>query len=151
MYTLRSLLSPLATAALCAAAVRSATAQRTPAPDYVRPVAYRAAATTDAPLARTVAVYRLAGSRELDMPTQVTIADSAGTLVAAFRLSHGPAYPMSVDLVDSNLRLQGATRSGVLTIVLYQPAESPAVGAVIGRWTLGEHEGELRARAASSR
>ena len=141
MRTMPSLLSPLATVALCAAAMSPAAAQHAAAPDHVRPVV--------APLPRTVALYQFGASRAVGMPTQVTVADSAGKLVATFRLPRGgAARPMTVGVVDTDIMLQGETPSGVLTLVLYQQNDPDAAGAVVGRWSLGDRQGELRGRAA---
>jgi hypothetical protein len=149
MRTMLSFLSPLATAALCAAAVSPAAAQHSAAPDHVRPVVQHAAVTVDAPLPRTVALYQFGASRAVGMPTQVTVADSAGRLVANFRLPRGgAARPMTVGVVDTDIMLQGETPSGVLTLVLYQQNDPDAAGAVVGRWSLGDRQGELRGRAA---
>jgi hypothetical protein len=149
MRTKLSLLSPLATAALCAAAVSPAAAQRATAPASVRPIVRPAAATAAAPLPRTVAVYRFGAPREAGMPTQVTVADSVGQLVATFRLSGaGAARPMRVDVLNTDLVLQGDTPSGVLTLVLYRQNESEPAGTFAGRWSLGEQQGTLRGSAA---
>jgi hypothetical protein len=145
MRILRSLLPAVAMAAFSATA-RPAAAQRAAAPDYARPAVRNVAVAADPAPLRTVAVYRLSGGRDVDMPTEVTVADSAGRLVATYRLSgNRGARPMTVDARDNNLVLQGATRTGMLTLVLYSPGESPVAGELVGSWTLGEREGELRA------
>jgi hypothetical protein len=145
MRILRSLLPAVATAAFSAAAARPATAQNAAAPDYIRPVVRHAAAADPAPV-RTVAVYRLTGARNLDIPTQVTVADSLGQLVASFRLSGDrQAGPMTVAARDANLVLQGETRAGAFTLVLYRPTDPPAAGELVGSWSLGDRQGELRA------
>jgi hypothetical protein len=149
MRNLQSFLSPLAIAALCATAGRPAAAQRAAAPDYVRPVVQNAAAPTEPAALRTVAIYRFSGARNLDMPTQVTVADSAGELVATFRLSgNRSAGPMVVAMRDTALVLRGETRKGLLTLVLYNPEEAQVAGQIVGRWSLGEYQGELRGSAA---
>jgi hypothetical protein len=149
MRTTLSLLSPLATAVLFAAAVTPASAQHAAAPDHVRPVVGHAAvAAAPAPL-RTVAVYRFGASREAGLPSQVTVADSAGRLVASYRLPGSvAARPMMVDVLDTDIILQGATPTGMLTIVLYGQNDPVAAGAIDGRWSLGEQHGALRVSAA---
>jgi hypothetical protein len=151
MRTMLSLLSPLTTAAFCAAAALPAAAQRATAPDYVRPVVQNAAGIVHAALPRTVAVFRFAASQNTDMPAQVTVADSAGELVATYRLAGARgAGPMTVDVLNTDLVLQGETPSGALTLVLYRQndPEVAAARAIVGRWSLGDHQGELRGRAA---
>jgi hypothetical protein len=79
------------------------------------------------------------------MPAQVTVADSAGALVAAFRLSgNRGAGPMTVDVLSNDLVLTGQTPSGMLTLVLYRQNDPEAAGAFVGSWSLGVHQGELR-------
>jgi hypothetical protein len=150
MRSTLSLFSPLATVALCAAAFSPAIAQRAVAPDLVRPVVKHAALPVDAALPRTVAVYRFATSLNGGLPTQVTVADSAGRLVATFRLIDGhSARPMTVDVVNTDILLQGETPSGLLTLVLYRQNDPQAADAFVGHWTLGDHQGELRGRSGS--
>ena len=130
MRSMLSLVAPLAAAALTVA-VRPAAAQ---------PVAGVAPA-------RTVATYRFTRARDGSMPSEVTIADSAGVLLASFRLpGDRAARPMAIDLTDSDLVLQGETPSGVLTLRFYRPGDLVATdaGAVAGRWWLGEQAGTLR-------
>lgn len=149
MRTMLSLLSPLATAALCAAAITPAAAQHAAAPDNIRPVVQPAAATADPAPLRTVAVYRFGASREVGLPSQVTVADSAGKLVATFRLpGSAAARPMIVDVLDTDIVLQGATPTGMLTLVLYGQNDPEAAGALAGRWSIGEQHGALRVTAA---
>jgi hypothetical protein len=146
MRIFRSLLPAVATAAFVLTAIRPAAAQNAAAPDYIRPVVRLAATAADPAPVRTVAVYRLTGARNLDIPTQVTVADSAGQLVATFRLSGDRAAgPMTVGARDTNLVLQGETRAGVFTLVLYHPSDPPAAGELVGSWSLGDRQGELRA------
>jgi hypothetical protein len=148
MRYLPSFVTTLATAALCAAAVTPAAAQHAAAPDYVRPVVNHATPTTDAALVRMVAVYQFGASHEVGMPTQVTVADSAGRLVAAFRLRDGAAVrPMAVQVVDNDIMLQGQTPWGMLTLVLYSQNDSDAASDLAGAWSLGDRQGELRGRA----
>jgi hypothetical protein len=148
MHLIRSILSPLAATALCVAAVRPAAAQQAAAVDYVRPSVRGAAAIPDTVQLRTLAVYRFGASQVAGMPAQVTLADSAGELVASFR-RHGAreAAPMVVDVVGTDITLHGATPSGVLTLVLLGQNDPDASGALVGLWMLGTRQGELRGRA----
>lgn len=142
---MRSMLS-FVTVALCAAASSPAAAQHIAAAEYVRPVVVPATPSTDA--IRTVAIYRFEASRVAGIPSHVTVADSAGTLIASFRLPGArEPRPMSVETLDSDLVLQGWTPSGVLTLVLHDQNDG-APSSLVGRWILGTHEGELRGRAA---
>ena len=145
---MRTMLSPVApfTAAVLLAAAQQAIAQQAPAPNHPRPVIQHAAVTVT-PVLRTVAIYRFRAWRDARMPGQVTVADSAGELVASFQLPGDPtAHPMTVALVDTDLVLQGETPSGLLTLRLYRQNDSEAAGAIAGRWWLGEQQGELRGR-----
>ncbi len=104
-------------------------------------------ASSSAPVVRTVAVYRFYAAHATGLPAQVTIADSAGTLIASFRLRDAVrSYPMMADLSTSGLVLQGETPAGILTIFLYEPGDA-GTGATAGHWWLGDQEGELRGRA----
>ena len=142
---MRSTLS-FVTAALCAAAFNPAAAQRVVAANYVRPVDVLAAVSADASL-RPVAVYRFEASRVAGIPSQVTVADSAGTLVATFRLpGSSEPRPMMVELVGEDLVLHGDTPAGVLTLVLYGQSDG-ATAPLTGRWMLGSQQGELSGRA----
>lgn len=148
MRSISSLLSPLVAVALSAAAVRPVAAQTAATTEYIRPVVERAARTTDE-LPRPLVIYRFAGLHDVTMPTQVIVADSAGQLVATFRLAGSSAVrPMQVDVMDSDLVLQGETPSGVLTLVLYGQNDSNGEAALSGRWLLGSREGELRGRVS---
>ena len=145
MSTPHSLHFPLAAAALCAAAFSPVAAQQAAAPDYIRPVVELAAVTPGAPILRTVAVYRFPSPRDAGMPAQVTLADSSGQLVAAYRLAGARSVsPMMVEVLNNDLVLQGETPSGVLTLVLYRQAAPEATGAFAGHWLLGDRQGELR-------
>jgi hypothetical protein len=144
MRTIRSLLSPLAAAALCAAAVRPAAAQRATAADYARPVVRNGAATAEAAVIRTVAVYQIQAPREAGMPTRITVADSAGQLVAFGDFPGARAVrPMAVDVHDNDLVLSGETPKGLVTFVLYEQNDPAARGAIAGNWSLGRQKGEL--------
>lgn len=145
MRLFRSILPPLAAAALCAGVVQTAAAQQVATADYVRPVVRTA--RTHAVQPRTLAVYRFSTSSIAGMPSQVTVADSAGELVATYRRADTrDAIPMLVDVLDRDITLHGATPSGVLTLVLYGENDSEPSSTLIGHWTLGDHQGELRGR-----
>ena len=147
MRLIRSILSLLAATALSVAVVRPAAAQQAAA-DYVRPTLGHATTTPDTVQRRTLAVYRFGESHVAGMPSLVTVADSAGSLVATFRRSGTrEAVPMVVDVLGADITLQGATPAGVLTIVLYGQNDPEASGALIGRWTLGGRQGALQGRA----
>ena len=146
MHLVRSILSPLAAAALSLAAGRPAAAQQATA-EYVHPAVRHLAATSDTVQRRTLAVYRFGASQLAGMPSEVTVADSSGELVATFRRPNTrDAVPMVVDVLDTDITLHGATPAGVLTLVLYGQNDPNASGALLGRWTLGDRQGELRGR-----
>jgi hypothetical protein len=148
MRLIRSILSPLAAVALSVAVVQSAAAQQVTAADYVRPAVRGVRTAPDTVRLRTLAVYRFAASAIAGMPSQVTVADSAGELVASFRRSGASdAIPMVVDVLGRDITLHGATPSGVLTLVLYGENDPDASGALAGRWMMGGREGALRGYA----
>jgi hypothetical protein len=147
MRLIRSILSPLAATALSVVALCPAAAQQATA-DHVRPAVRHTITTPDTVQLRTLAVYRFGASRLAGMPSQVTVADSAGELVATFRRPGArEAVPMVVDVLGTDITLQGATPSGVLTLVLYGQNDPDASDVLIGRWTLGDRQGALRGRA----
>ena len=131
-------------AALVVAAGSPAAAQQ-PTTGYARLAANRAP-SADVRV-RKLASYDFDSSFE-GMPTRVTVADSAGTLVASFR-ARGTRFdqPMKVAVADRDILLEGQTVRGTLTIVLYDQNDSMPAGSIIGTWTLGAYQGELRARA----
>jgi len=143
-----SVLLSAAAAALSVAVARPAAAQAPRhTPRYTRPVASSAAAVVDSAV-RTVASFRIVPRRGLDMPAQVTVADSAGVLVASFRRNGArTASPMMVQVLDTDIVLQGETPSGVLTLVLYRQNDPAPAGVAFGRWWLGDQFGELRTRS----
>jgi len=141
-----SLRSSLTLAAFCAVASRPAAAQQSAVAELVRPIVHVDSAAGDVDLPRTVAVYKFGGSRNAGIPTQVTVADSSGMWVATYRLpGSDELYPMAVDTQDGGLILRAETSAGLLTLELYQ-VETDAAGAVLGRWSIGSHEGELLRR-----
>jgi hypothetical protein len=138
-----SILVSVAAAALSVAAARPAAAQT---PSYARPAAPSAAAVVD-PAVRPVANFHIVPRRGLAMPAQVTVADSAGVLVASYRLAGSrAASPMMVQVIDTDLLLQAETPSGLLTLVLYQQNDPAPAGVSLGRWWLGDQFGELLTR-----
>ena len=146
-------LAPSLSAALLAAATRPAAAQpasasRADASSQLAAGAVESAPASALPSApRTLATYRFTGARGAAMPTQVTIADSAGVIVASFRLpGDRAARPMAVDLTEADLVLQGETPAGVLTLRFYQRGDDATTGLVAGRWWLGTQDGTLRGR-----
>jgi hypothetical protein len=144
MRSLRSFVSPLATAGLVAVATSSAAAQTVAA----HATAHSVAATSVPVAPRIVALYHFATTGG-GMPSEVTLADSAGVLVANYRLwGANRAEPMMVDFVNTDLVLQGQTPSGVLTLLLNQQPVPETGSIVIGRWMLENRQGELRARAS---
>ncbi len=147
MHILRSLVAPIAAAVLTIAAVETAAAQSAVASATAR-LATRSADIIDAPRQRTLAIYQFDGSQN-GIPAQVTVADSAGKLVASYRLRGGWAErPMTVEVADSDLLLQAQTPRGTLTMVFYQQNDPDAAVPLVGLWSLGTRQGELRARAA---
>jgi hypothetical protein len=141
-----SFLSPLTAAALCAALASPAAAQNVAA-DYVRST-IETAAPAEAPVIRTIAVYRFTASRILRLPTTITVADSAGQLIANFRLPN-VANPgaMSVEVMGNDIILQGETPRGLLTLVLYRQNAADVPSDFVGYWSLGDVEhGDLRGR-----
>jgi hypothetical protein len=148
MRTKTSYLSSLTALALCAALASPVAAQNV-ASDYIRP-AVEKIATVEAPVVRTIAVYRFTASRILRLPTTITVADSAGQLVANFKLA-SVANPgaMSVEVMGNDLILQGETPSGLLTLVLYRQNAADVPSTFVGWWSLGNEEhGDLRGRTA---
>src|SRR5215217_4880102 len=129
----------LLAAALVLVTARAASAQQAAAPSLVRPVSATAAET------RTVAVYRFTRSRVAGLPSEVTVADSAGQLVARYRLAAGGAeQPMLLTFIGDKLVLQSETPQGVLTLLLQEPVDGSRV--VTGFWQIEGQRGELRGR-----
>jgi hypothetical protein len=140
-------LSTAAAALVAAAAARPAVAQAAAqaAPRAAAPSDVRRAEVALAATARPVAHYRIRATRA-ELPTHVTVADSAGDLVASYRVANDPApRPMAISVSGSDLVLRAATPSGPLTIVLDRQ-NGDGGRTVTGRWTVGEHEGLLRGR-----
>ena len=147
---MHTILSPcwtrLAAAMLLAATVRPAAAQKAPASERARSEVRHAAVSADA-VPRTVAEYVFTTSRRGGLPSLVTIADSAGELVASFRVVGERAVrPMMIVVLDTGLVLQGETPDGLLTLEFY--GQNEGVGNFVGRWHLGQDSGPLRGRVA---
>jgi hypothetical protein len=101
-----------------------------------------------APRVRPVAVYRFARRDAAGLPAEVTLADSAGRLVAEYRLAGDRmSHAMTVTTVATDLVLRAETPSGPLTVRLDGQNDGSALGPVAGRWWLGDARGALRARA----
>lgn len=98
--------------------------------------------------ARVVASYDFWNApREASFPRTVTVADSAGTLIAHVDLAgNAKSIPMTVTVIERNLVLQGQTSDGVLTLVLDRQNEGGVTTLTTGTWTLGKAQGELRGR-----
>ena len=135
---------------LAAASLASA-----PAANAQRAVAARTVAPEVAPAAavRPVATYRLlASANDRTLPEHITVSDSAGALVASYRLANdNTTYPMLVVALGTDLVLQGETRAGVLTLEIFDgntsPDATPKDATTTGRWHLAGRQGELRTRA----
>ena len=141
---MRAIYSLAAAAALCAAA-RPAAAQHAAVPDHARPAAH---ADAGAAAVRPLASYRLAAARRAALPAEVTVADSAGALVASYRLpGTADARPMAVTVIGTDVVLQGETPAGVLTLQLYGQNDADAAAPVEGRWSRAGQEGSLHGRA----
>lgn len=114
------------------------------------PLAAQQVPVAPEPLARVVASYDLRnGPRDLDFPRSVTVADSAGTILARVNVaSSARSIPMTVTVIESDLVLQGLTSAGVLTLVLDRQNEGGETRLATGSWTLGRTQGLLRAKNA---
>ena len=142
---MRSLLAlSLSAAAVLGADVRAAGAQRASTPNRARPVTL-----TDAE--HPIVTYRFVGWRGADLPTEVSLVDSAGTFVARFRTPRAPdARPMTVDVRGENVYMVGQTTEGVLMLEMYERSRGSRDDVLEGRWTLGTRSGELRGRVERS-
>lgn len=93
-----------------------------------------------------VAVYRFRAAHAAGIPAQITVADSAGQLVASFRLpDEARSHPMMVDADGGGLVLQGETPAGILTLLFSDP-DANSAGATAGHWWLEGRDGDLRGR-----
>ena len=127
-------------------AAAPAAAQRAASPRAVAPVVPAVGNV------RPVATYTLSStSRTTRLPEHITVADSAGALVAYYRLpGDRSAYPMLVVVMGSDLVLQGDTPAGILTLELFDANDSRDAAtrgtAPQGRWHVDAQQGTLRAR-----
>ena len=105
---------------------------------------------TDAPanVERLLATYNFGNRpRSISFPSLVTVADSAGTVVArASLVGERRDIPLTVTIMGSDLVLQGQTDDGVLTLVLENQNDAGAKDLNSGRWILGSSRGTLRLR-----
>jgi hypothetical protein len=137
---MRAIVLPALAAAALAAAARPAAAQAAAAQSDIRRAEVAVAAA-----ARPVAVYRIRVPHAA-LPTSVTVADSAGDIVASYRVAGDPApRPMTISVSGSDLVLRAETASGPLTMVLDRQ-NGDGGQAVTGRWRLGQEAGMLRGR-----
>jgi hypothetical protein len=117
----------------------------------VRPAAASAGPAASGDL-RPLTTYRFPARPAAGLPARVTVADSAGRLVASYRLPGDAAsHPMLVTVLGADLVLEGRTPAGVLTLRLFDQNGAASADEVAGRWALGAAGGELRARHRSTR
>jgi len=97
--------------------------------------------------ARVVATYRFDMAHRGAFPSIVTVADSAGILVASTRMPGEEAsHPLEVTVLQSDVIVQGETPSGVLTLTLSREGHGGATPLSTGRWSLGNEVGKLKGR-----
>ena len=121
--------------AVLAATTHPARAQAAAYTDGPR-VAVRAAAA----ITRPVATYRLNAPGLAGFPAVVTVADSAGVIIASYRVDGDrSARLLVVTVFYTDLVLQADTPSGLLTLVLDGQNSAPTA-AVTGRLWLGEEQ-----------
>ena len=149
-----------AVAVVASFAPSRATAQAAGAPPAPRAVAQAIgpiiapadARRADAPAAavavRPVGLYRFGWRHAAGLPSELTVADSAGQLIARYRLGDDrAAHPMTVTVRDTDLLLHAETPSGRLTVRLDDQNGTSAAGPMTGRWWLGDARGTLRGRS----
>jgi hypothetical protein len=125
---------------LCAAVAHPAAAQ-SPSRASASPDAPRA--TVAVAVARPVAEYRIT-TGQLGFPEHVSLADSAGRLVASYRVNDADTpRPMALTVRGQDLVLRTDTPAGPLTIVLKQQIGDVAP-VFVGRWRMGDYEGRLQ-------
>ena len=109
-----------------------------------------AATLADAPanVEPLLATYNIGNRpRSISFPNLVTVADSAGTVVArASIVGEWRDIPLTVTIMGSDLVLQGQTDDGVLTLVLGNQNDAGGKDVNTGRWILGSSRGTLRLR-----
>lgn len=97
---------------------------------------------------RVVAAYDFFNGSSAAFARSVTVADSAGTIIASVELANErTSIPMTVTVIENNLVLQGQTPDGVLTLVLDRQNEGGKTTLDSGTWTLGRTSGQLRRKA----
>lgn len=100
--------------------------------------------------ARVVATYRFDMAHRGAFPSIVTVADSAGILVASARMpGESAARPLEVTVLQSDVIVQGETPSGILTLTLSRESQGGARPLTTGRWSLGNEVGKLKGRERS--
>lgn len=143
MRRMRSLYSPLAVVALALAAHPAAAQQLAVA--SIRTSASSVA--SDDPNVRPLAKYSFEGAYAAEMPIEVTVSDSLGTIIGSYRVRGSSATRALQAQVEGNdVFLQAETRAGTLTIAIYQLGERDKSSDVIGHWMLGERQGDLLRR-----
>jgi len=113
------------------------------------PVAAQRTSAIPAGASRVVATYDFRNApANASFPSSVTIADSAGALIARVDFAGTVrSIPMLVTVIEHDLVLQGDTPDGLLTLVLDKQNEGGTNRLTTGTWTLGKAEGKLRGRA----
>lgn len=146
MRRMRSLLSPLAVVALALAAHPAAAQQLAVA--SIRTSAGSSVASDD-PNVRALAKYSFEGRYSPEMPIEVMVSDSLGTVIGSYRVrGSSTTRPLQAQVEGTDVFLQAPTRAGTLTIVIYQLGERERSSDVIGHWMLGDKQGELLRRSA---
>ena len=112
------------------------------------PLAAQATSALAAGPSRVVAAYDFWNGPSAAFARSVTVADSAGTIIAKVELANERrSVPMTVTVIENNLVLQGETPDGVLTLVLDRQNEGGKTTLDSGTWTLGRTSGQLRRKA----
>jgi hypothetical protein len=122
----------------------------------VRAVAGALSVAAIAPLAaqsptvdiRPVVTFHVATrNHDRTMPATVVVADSAGQLVARYRLAKDSSeHRMGVFVYRDDLVVVGETEKGVLEMVFDKQAQGTPGRTITGRWSRGSEEGLLRGR-----
>ena len=106
------------------------------------------AAQNPTPTIRPVVTFHVA-TRDNDrtMPAVVVVADSAGQLVASYRLPKDSVeHRMGVFVYRDDLVIVGETEKGVLEMVFDKQAQGVPGHVITGRWSRGSQDGVLRGR-----
>lgn len=140
------LFAALAAASTLTLAAQPLAAQQTAL--NTRTVVAKPTSLTAANPVRILAVYEVLGTpTNSAFPRQITVADSAGALLATVDMAgENSTVPMTVTVIDANLVLQGETSSGLLTLVLDNQNAGGTAKLANGTWTLGRSQGTLRGR-----